>query len=310
MKRIGRIGWFVLCCFAVVGWAVPTQINYRGRLFESGSPVTGTRSFEFRIFDAAVGGAQLWTSGTVNLAVNQGLYNYTLGTNPALPSAVFTNDLLYLEVRVAGTPLSPRERLVAVPYAARARMVRGTNVFPAAGYAGIGTSSPSRALDVVGRVVASNYQFKTAKTYHVALPAAAFRLARTNGTGTGSLHGQGYWHSLSTSNIILHAPLADIPNGAQIMGIDFYFYSQAGNINPVVALKGRSPPWTLLNDIASTTGTLSSPGAVQTIYLAVNATVNKLGNEYVVSVLLAPGAVASIRFYGARVYYTLNEVSH
>ena len=175
MKRsiLGSMILIVLLSLSLPLAAVPGQVNYRGKLFESGNPVTGTRSMEFRIYDALSLGNMLWTSGNVSLDISQGLYNYTLGTNPAISSAVFTNDKLYLEVRIAGTPLSPRERLVTVPYSFNSDTVDGRHANQISpfkstngwqiiqdnqgAYLGLGTRNPGYAVDVKGGSGRSTY---------------------------------------------------------------------------------------------------------------------------------------------------------
>ena len=107
--------------------AIPGQMNYRGKLFESGSPVTGSRNLRFIIFDDPFAGAPLWDSGVQSISINNGYYNYTLGTNIPIPSFIFTNNALFLEVAVEGSSLLPRERLVAVAYAFNSDMVDGKN---------------------------------------------------------------------------------------------------------------------------------------------------------------------------------------
>lgn len=92
---------------------VPAGINYQGRYEENGTPVTGTRTFRFRIYSAPTDGLLLWDSGDVTLSLTDGLFNYVLNC-----SAVDwkTYDP-YLEITVDGTILSPREKIQASPYA-------------------------------------------------------------------------------------------------------------------------------------------------------------------------------------------------
>ena len=92
---------------------VPTGINYQGRYEESGTPVTGTRTFRFKIYDAPTGGTLLWDSGDVSLEVVNGLFNYVLECS----HIDWRNVTPYLEVSVNGTILSPREKIQASPYA-------------------------------------------------------------------------------------------------------------------------------------------------------------------------------------------------
>jgi len=113
MKKIICITtlWWMVTTFVYSG--VPTGINYQGRYEEAGTPVTGTRTFRFKIYDAQTGGNLLWDSGDVNLSVVNGLFNYVLEC-----SAIdWRNVTPYLEVSVGGTVLTPREKIQATPYA-------------------------------------------------------------------------------------------------------------------------------------------------------------------------------------------------
>ena len=158
MKKI-KISFIIILLYNVSIFAIPFQINYRGKLFEGGNPVNGNKNIEFRIYGVPTGGIHLWSSGVQVINVNNGYYNYTLGTNESnpIPPAIFTNNFLYLEVLIGGSPLTPRERLVSTPYAFNANMVSGSNIFPANGKVGIGMISPSYPLDVNGTVRATSF---------------------------------------------------------------------------------------------------------------------------------------------------------
>jgi len=90
-------------------------MSYQGRLLENGSPVTGTKSMTFKLYNAQSAGTLVWTEGPKDVAVTNGLFNVTLGDTTTLP----VNDLdqeLWLEITVAGTAL-PRQKLMGAPYA-------------------------------------------------------------------------------------------------------------------------------------------------------------------------------------------------
>ena len=102
-----------MLCSTFVYSGVPTGINYQGRYEEGGTPVTGTRVFRFKIYDAEVGGNLLWDSGDVSLSVVNGLFNYVLNCS----NIDWKNTTPYLEISVGGTVLSPREKIQSSPYA-------------------------------------------------------------------------------------------------------------------------------------------------------------------------------------------------
>ena len=126
--------------------AVPEKINYQGKLKESGALVTATKNILFKIYDAVTSGTALWQSGdpagtAVNVSVTSGLFTYILGGDNDennLSGIDWENNTCYLEVIVEGTTLTPRELLIAVPYALS---VRGLDI-DTDGNVGIGTTSP------------------------------------------------------------------------------------------------------------------------------------------------------------------------
>jgi len=108
-----------VCILAVsVFSAVPLRINYQGRYSENGTPVIGSRYFVFKIVENSGGGEVYWTSGSVSINLQNGLFNYVLE-----PTGVdWPNVEPYFEVWAgpsAGneTMLSPRERINASAYA-------------------------------------------------------------------------------------------------------------------------------------------------------------------------------------------------
>lgn len=98
--------------------AVPGQIDFQGLLLDSGgSPVNGANDLDFELFDAPSGGSSLWSESHVAVSVVDGVYDVTLGETTPITPALLSGGAVYLEITVAGETLSPRERLVAVPYA-------------------------------------------------------------------------------------------------------------------------------------------------------------------------------------------------
>ena len=113
---------------------VPRYLNYQGKLADaSGNPLTGSYCFKFQIWDSLTGGSLLfgpetWGTGGGNpVSVVNGIYSLQIGSLTAggIAPGVFDNADAFLEVAVnadssgCGTAetLSPREHLVAVPYA-------------------------------------------------------------------------------------------------------------------------------------------------------------------------------------------------
>ncbi len=119
-----RRGFVVVLVFAVSVFAsgVPRLLNYQAKLTDaSGVGLTGTHDIIFRIYTVPTGGAPIWTephTGADAITVTNGLFDVQLGT--ITPLTIAFDDTYWIELEVDGEVLSPRERLVAVPYAFRA----------------------------------------------------------------------------------------------------------------------------------------------------------------------------------------------
>lgn len=98
--------------------ATPSQISIQGRLTDAdGNPVApGVKVFQFRVFDASVGGSLWWPFSVgfeqQNISTNsEGLWTAMLGAVTPLTGEVFADTSRWLEIRVDGQLLSPRVRL-------------------------------------------------------------------------------------------------------------------------------------------------------------------------------------------------------
>lgn len=124
----------ILICSAALA-QVPSKMSYQGRLLDAnGVPVQGSVSLRFAIFDVATGGSAIWCEQQPNVGVTEGYYVVLLGegaacsspTSTGLPAA-FAGAERFLELSVAGAPLSPRQRIGAVPFAYTAASLVGGN---------------------------------------------------------------------------------------------------------------------------------------------------------------------------------------
>lgn len=103
----------------VAGEVVPRQIPYRGILDLNGAPVpSGSLPMLFEIFNAQQQGDKLW-SDSMSVSVQDGQFSVALGDNPLnpIPTPVFAQPSLYLQMTVNGQLLAGRQRLLSVPYA-------------------------------------------------------------------------------------------------------------------------------------------------------------------------------------------------
>ncbi len=98
--------------------AVPMALDEQGRLFDAaGSPVVGQAIFVFTLYDAATGGAPLWTE-TQAVTMDGGYFSARLGEVTPLPAGAFDGTKRYLGVAVNGdAEMTPRQAIVSVPYA-------------------------------------------------------------------------------------------------------------------------------------------------------------------------------------------------
>ncbi len=108
------------CCFLPLAFGATTKICYQGQLREQGVPVSGVKSMVFRIYGSSTSSSALWTSGSQQVSVLNGLFRVLLD-----PTGVNWEGTPHLEVEVAGITLSPREELTAAPFSVNSRYLSG-----------------------------------------------------------------------------------------------------------------------------------------------------------------------------------------
>jgi len=98
---------------------VPRTIHFQGVLTDSEeSPLVGTHTVTFRIYDVESGGSALW-SETIDVSCDDGLFSIILGSTTLID--VDFSQQRWLGVQVSGeSEMSPRYKLTSVPYAFRA----------------------------------------------------------------------------------------------------------------------------------------------------------------------------------------------
>ncbi len=101
--------------------AVPGQVNYQGLLLDGiGDPVTGPVDMVFSLYPDPSGGSALWTEVHDAVDVLDGVYEVELGSTTALTPDLLAGAAVYLEIEVESEIMTPRQRLLAVPYALQA----------------------------------------------------------------------------------------------------------------------------------------------------------------------------------------------
>jgi hypothetical protein len=96
--------------------AVPEQINYQGRLTDSGgNATTGNFTMSVRLYDAPTGGNITYQETIGSVAVTKGVYSFQFGADGNGVTSVLTGQD-YLSLTIDGTEQSARTKLLTVPY--------------------------------------------------------------------------------------------------------------------------------------------------------------------------------------------------
>ena len=99
------------------GVNVPEVLNFQGALKQAnGEPVNDTQIMDFRIYDAITGGNLLWSEMQMAVTIEDGIFSVELGNTTSFPTGLFDNSELYITYYFGGSEMSPRQRLIAVPY--------------------------------------------------------------------------------------------------------------------------------------------------------------------------------------------------
>lgn len=106
------------------------QLSFQGRLENaSGTPITASTNFVFKLFDASSGGTELYSSGTCSITPDtDGVFSTQIGgtCGSGISSNVFTeNSDVWLEVTVAAETLTPRQQIATVAYALNSETIQG-----------------------------------------------------------------------------------------------------------------------------------------------------------------------------------------
>ncbi|MDD5292257.1 MAG: hypothetical protein PHY46_03645, partial [Candidatus Omnitrophica bacterium] len=106
-------------CFTSISFAaIPRYLSLQAKVtLQDGTPLTGTYSATFRIYEAATGGTALWSEAqTITFA--SGILDAVLGLTTAFPTTMTFNTDYWLSIEIGSDgEMSPRTRLTASPYA-------------------------------------------------------------------------------------------------------------------------------------------------------------------------------------------------
>lgn len=146
MRNGPRIACALFVALAVqTAWAQwETLFTYQGHLTEVGAPANGTYDIGVTLWDASLGGNQIGSEVTHNsLAIVDGKMNIGLDFGVE----AFDAAGRWLQIRVNGTTLAPRQPVSAAPYAIE---TRGIQVNPSGSFVGVGRSSPITSAEAFG----------------------------------------------------------------------------------------------------------------------------------------------------------------
>jgi len=107
---------------------VPHMINYQGHLTsDSGEPISATLPMTFAIYSSLSDGILLWTETQTDVEVDSGAFSVILGVTDPIHDSIFSGDRRWLEIMVDGETITPRTRLISVPYSQRVSTIDGAS---------------------------------------------------------------------------------------------------------------------------------------------------------------------------------------
>ena len=123
-RKLGSWMWIALlvvaACSVQAQAPLPTAINYQGKLMDGTNLYSGTASVVFRIYETDDTGMEPRFEQSNDVTVVDGVYSTLIGDPDGATDWSFLDrpmEYLRLMVEINGTPLTPMERLVSVPYA-------------------------------------------------------------------------------------------------------------------------------------------------------------------------------------------------
>jgi hypothetical protein len=127
---------------------VPMLLEYDGYLIERGKPVTGNRTIGVKVYNASKSGSVLYNETIGTVTISQGEFYFQYGQNGTTQngnlkgiSGALSGSQLWLALTVNGTEQTPRQRLLAVPFALRSADAQKTD------------EDLRKLVDGVGRIV-------------------------------------------------------------------------------------------------------------------------------------------------------------
>ena len=112
---------------------IPEMFAYQARILDGGNLANGPQEVTFRLYDSLIDGTELFSENQTLHAID-GLVSGNIGetvdvvdtrASLSLCDVLDGQDEVYLELEVNGEILTPRERIVSVPYALNAKQFDG-----------------------------------------------------------------------------------------------------------------------------------------------------------------------------------------
>lgn len=217
MRRKIFIVSALLMFFSGVCMAQSTSFNYQGNLKSGGVDANGSHDFEFALFDAASGGAQLGATVTQSgVTVTNGTFAAVLDFGNQFPGA---GRFLEIRVRQAGggafTPMTPRQQILSTPYAVKS--LSSDTSTTSANAAQLGGVAASQYV-VTGDTRLSDARTPTAGSSNyiqnqIAVPQAASNF-NISGSGSANVLNAVTQYNLSGSRILSSALTSNLFVGA------------------------------------------------------------------------------------------------
>jgi hypothetical protein len=197
-KMKARISISALVALAMLSLAasasagIPQMINYQGVLTDSdGCSRDGDFEMVFRVCGTPTGEPEFWSETHSSVTATQGNFTVLLGSINPIPDSLFLTDSLWLEIKVNGEVMAPRQQIASVGYAFRSEHAdtaefayvgsdnpwsfSGNDICRIDGRVGIGTCSPSAKLEVdttKGIAIEGNSHGDTGSKYGAKFEAA------------------------------------------------------------------------------------------------------------------------------------------
>lgn len=193
---------------------VPGALSQQGRLLDSSGEAVpdGQISFTFTIYDAAEGGAELWTE-TQDISTEDGYFSAQLGDVQAFSDTLFDGETtLFLGVQVGSDDeMTPRQPITSVPFAMKAAMSdTATNAENAENAAQADT-----AVNVTGDITPTSISTETGTFSGAVTVSGGLSANNLTVNGTQVINSSGVWvGQVDFSDIVDIRPVAAAAAGS------------------------------------------------------------------------------------------------